>query len=458
MSPKDWVPEIRETDLPRYVGIAEAIGADIASGRLKPGDRLPPQRQIAEVMGADISAISRGYAEAARRGYVQAHVGRGTFVLDPRAGEPSADPQRTNEEDPRMNMPPEPEDPKLIAKMQAGLSHVAANIVPLLRYQSPLGGDKDKEIAGKWLKANELSFVPERFAVAPGGHAAIDAALAVLRQPDTVVLCEQVTYPGIRAITARLGLPLVEVEEDEHGVTPAALDVAINRHPQAVLYLNPTLRNPTTHTIPARRRSEISRVLRAHSTPLIEDDAYRFVATDAPAPISDSLPDLGWHIAGISKVFGAGLRLAYVQVPNASFLDSFVKAVRAAHVMTSPISLALLSTWIEDGTAAQVQAFVRRAARERQQIASETLIGMTFDGDPDAFNIWLTLPDGLNRAEALARLFGRQIGILPSDFFIPTGAGQEKLRICLGGPIPLDSLRKELQHVHHALSARDWSG
>lgn len=458
MSPKNWVPEIRQTDLPRYVGIAEAIGADIASGRLKPGDRLPPQRQIAEVLGTDISAISRGYAEAARRGYVQAHVGRGTFVLDPRAGKPSADPRRTSEEDPRMNMPPEPEDPKLIAKMQAGLSHVAANIVPLLRYQTPLGGDKDKEIAGKWLHANGLSFVPERFAVAPGAHAAIDAALTVLRQPGTVVLCEQVTYPGIRAIAARLGLELVEVDEDEHGISPDALEAAIAGHSTAVLYLNPTLRNPTTHTIAAQRRSEISRVLRAHQTPLIEDDAYRFVATNAPAPICDSLPDLGWHVAGISKVFGAGLRLAYVQVPNAAFLGPFVKAVRAAHVMTSPISLALLSTWIEDGTAAQVQAFVRSAARERQQIAKEALTGMTFDSAPDAFNIWLTLPDGLNRAEALARLFGRQIGILPSDFFIPSGAGQDKLRICLGGPISQESLRKELQQVHHALSAPDWSG
>jgi hypothetical protein len=58
----------------------------------------------------------------------------------------------------------------------------------------------------------------------------------------------------------------------------------------------------------------------------------------------------------------------------------------------------------------------------------------------------------------LARLFGRQIDILPSDFFIPNGAGEDKLRICLGGPISLESLRKELQQVQYALSAPDWSG
>ena len=79
---KDWLPRIESTHRPRYVAIAEAIGADIKAGRLKPGDRLPPQRRIARSLNLDVSSISRGYAEAARRGYVEAHVGRGTFVRD----------------------------------------------------------------------------------------------------------------------------------------------------------------------------------------------------------------------------------------------------------------------------------------------------------------------------------------------------------------------------------------
>lgn len=459
VSSEDWVPDLGSEHRARYVAIAEAIAADIASGRLRPGDRLPPQRRIAKKLGLDVASISRGYAEAARRGYVEAHVGRGTFVRQAASSRLAPDPQRILEEDPRMNMPPEPDDPALIARMQDGLTHVAANIVSLLRYQTATGSRKDREIAQNWMHANGLwPSGGGELAITPGSHAAIHGALSVLRRPGTVVLCEHVTYSGIRAITARLNLPLVGLDEDEHGITPDALEAAIRAHADAILYLNPTLRNPTTQTVPAHRRHEIAEVLQRHGTRLIEDDAYCFVSTDAPPPISMLMPDLGWHIAGISKVFGAGLRLAYVRVPEPTLMNAFVQAIRATCVMTSPVSLALLSKWMEDGTADALQAFVRDAARARQQLADEILAGLTFMGHPNAFNIWLSLPDGSSRAEVLARLAGRQIGIIPSDVFIPTGPAQEKLRVCLGGPVTLPNLRKELWNLRETLLQGDWVG
>lgn len=458
MTSKDWTPEINFAGRPRYIEIAEAIRTDIESGRLSPGDRLPPQRRLAKSFNTDVSTISRSYAEAVRRGYVEAHVGRGTFVRDLAASGPVADPRRTLEEDPRMNMPPEPEDPELIARMRAGLEHLCANIVPLLRYQAPIGSSKDREIAKNWMHANDMDCVVERLVVTPGAHAAIHAVLSILSRPGTTVLCESVTYSGIRAIAARLDLPLIGLEEDEDGITPDALDAALRAHEHCVLYLNPTLRNPTTHTMPAQRRTDIARILEAHGSPLIEDDAYCFVASDAPPPISHFLPELGWHVAGISKVFGAGLRLAYVQVPGEAWHGPFVKALRTTNVMASPISLALLSTWIEDGTASELQTFVRTAAAARQEIAKEVLEGVSFTGHPNAFNIWLTLPEKLSRAEALARQTGRLIGIMPSDVFIPSGGGQEKLRVCLGGPITLDDLRNELKDLRESLSQSDWAG
>ena len=253
MTSADWTPDITGSDQPLYAAIADAIAADIASGRLTTGDRLPPQRRVASATGMDVSTISRGYAEAVRRNLVEAHVGRGTFVRDPAANAIKPDPRRTLEEDPRMNMPPEPGDPALIARMQSGLEHVAANIVPLLRYQTPTGSAKDREIAANWIQANGGMYAPERLAVTAGAHAAIQGALTVLRKPGAVVLCETVTYPGIRAIADDLGLPLIGVEEDKDGIRPEALEHLIAQHPGAILYMNPTLRNPTTHTVPAAR-------------------------------------------------------------------------------------------------------------------------------------------------------------------------------------------------------------
>ncbi|GAA6164508.1 PLP-dependent aminotransferase family protein [Pelagimonas sp. KU-00592-HH] len=455
---KDWNPVLGDTDKPRYIEIAEAIHADVMRGLLAPGDRLPPQRAVAQRLGVDFSTVSRGYAEAVRRGYIESFVGRGSFVKALEEPTEGPDPKRAAEEDPMMNMPPEPDDPELVARMQGGLAHVAANLLPVLRYQSVTGSVADREVAAGWLAANGIAAEAADLAITPGAHAAIHAILSVLGEPGMAVLCEDVTYPGLRAIAARLGLRLIGVACDEDGMVPEALEEAITSQWPVAVYLNPTLQNPTTRTVPEGRREAIAAVLREHDMPLIEDDAYVFVASDAPRPISDRVPGLGWHVAGVSKCFGAGLRLAYVRVPKPEMMGAFSQSLRAMHVMASPMSLALMGRWIEDGTAEAVQAFVRGAARERQALAAKVLAGCDVLGAPEAFNLWLALPEGTSRAEIMVRMAGRQIGIMPSDAFTVAGAPQEAVRVCLGGPIGMEQLASDLRALRDAVTRKDWLG
>lgn len=461
---KQWSPTLPTSDKPRYVEIADSIRADIASGLLKPGDRLPSQRGVAVELGLDFSTVSRGYSEAVRRGDIESFVGRGTFVrLAEDASAPAdaveqPDPRRVLEEDPMMNMPPEPDDPALVARMARGLNHVAANLVPLLRYQSVLGSAADRDIARSWMQANGLQFEAERFAITPGAHASIYAILTLLSEPGQIVLCETQTYPGLRSIAARLGLRLIGVPSDGEGMRPEALERAVTEHWPAALYLNPTLQNPTTTTMSEDRRHAIASVLERHALPLVEDDAYRFVTSDAPAPISRLVPELAWHVAGISKCFGAGLRLAYTTIPQGAEMGRFSQALRSMHVMPSPLSLALLGQWIEDGTAREIQGFVRRAAAERQALAAEILEGCFVTSAPEAFNLWVELPRGTSRAELMGRMANRQIGIMPSDAFSISIQPVEAVRVCLGGSITLEQLREDLIVLRDAILRKDWIG
>ena len=54
---------------------------EISAGKLKPGDRLPPQRLFAYENGIAASTASGVYGESLRRGFVIGEVGRGTFIL-----------------------------------------------------------------------------------------------------------------------------------------------------------------------------------------------------------------------------------------------------------------------------------------------------------------------------------------------------------------------------------------
>lgn len=446
----DWTPEIRTSGMPRYLVIADAIAKDIAEGRLSSGDRLPPQRRLAARLNVDFTTIARAYVEAQSRGLVSSTVGRGTFVTAQTVKISAL--HRPVPVDFSMNLPPEPDDPELIARMEAGLAEVGHDIVTLLRYQGFGGSPEAKDAASSWLGRRGLIPSQERLFVTAGAHAALLSIFSVLAKPGETILAEAVTYPGARSIAAQLGIKISGLPMDEYGIDPDAFLDACKRLQPKALYLNPTLQNPTTITVPVERRQAIADVARRFKLPIIEDDAYGFIPAHPPAPFAALVPDLTWHIAGLAKCFGAGLRCAYVIAPDSRSAWPFVAAARAATVMASPLTVALATRWIEEGTGDSILRFIRKEAATRQAVASEILAPHSFQSDPLSFNLWLPLPAPWTRSAFVGQMQSKGIGIVASDAFTVEGDPPEAVRVCLGGPTKLPEIRSALGFMAHALT------
>ncbi|WP_424966512.1 PLP-dependent aminotransferase family protein [Dinoroseobacter sp. S375] len=447
---QNWPQRIKQSGRPRYLAIVDCIAQDMKDRVLLPGDQLPPQRQLADIIGVNFTTVSRGYTEAINRGLIASHVGRGTFVL-PQKSLSSSDERRALANDLTMNAPPEPTDPELLERMRAGLSAVSDDLVHLLRYQDPVGGSVDKEAASIWLSMRGLVPNLERIAVTPGAHATMLAILTVLARPGDCVLCEEITYAGFKKICTQLGLKLVGLPMDADGVQPDALEAAIAEHHPRALYLNPTLHNPTTMIVPQDRRLEIAEVIRRHNLPLIEDDAYGFVLPDAPPPMATSAPEQTWYIGGLAKCIGAGLRLAFTVTPTARAAFALENGIRAASVMSSPVSMALATRWVLDGTADQIRRFIRSETKLRQEIAAELVTEAAFIAKPHAFNIWLRLPGGVTSASLMAAMSNHEIGITPESAFRMSVGEDRFVRICLGGRIPRETLPQTLSHLNNQI-------
>ena len=443
----DWTPDLTRSDKPRYLAIAEAIAEDIGNGRLAAGDRLPPQRQLAARLAMDFTTVARGYVEAQRRGLVASRVGQGTFVKAP-AQARRAVPELV---DLSMNLPPEPEDPALVARMRAALVEVGADLVSLLRYQGFGGSRSDKAAAALWLARRGLTPEFERLFVVPGAHSALLGILNVVARPGDVVLTEALTYPGIRAIAAQLGIRLLGLAMDGDGIVPAAFAEACEKFRPKALCLNPVLHNPTTLTVPQARRVELVAIARQHGVAIIEDDAYGFVPAASPPPFAALAPELSWHVAGLSKCIGAGLRIAYVVAPDARSGWPFAAALRAASVMASPLTAAIATRWIKDGTADAILRFVRTEASARQRLAAQILAPGSYRADPLSFNLWLELPAPWTRSAFAGHMQATGIGIAASDVFAADGHPPEAVRICLGGPQSRGAIRSALEFMAHAL-------
>src|ERR1700744_5073411 len=102
-----WRPRLTESARMKYLGIVEALETDIRSGRVARGERLPPQRAIAEALNVDLTTVTRAFNEARRRGLVEAQAGRGTFIGERPAGNEPAE-QAHPLIDLSMNIPPQP--------------------------------------------------------------------------------------------------------------------------------------------------------------------------------------------------------------------------------------------------------------------------------------------------------------------------------------------------------------
>jgi DNA-binding transcriptional MocR family regulator len=447
----DWIPALLLDGTPRYVAIAEAIAADIKTGRLGHNDRLPPQRKLALKLGVDFTTVARGYVEAQRRGLVESRVGQGTFVRSRKEETAQRAFRQAGPIDFSMNLPPEPTDPQLLERMQAGFVEVAACLNDVLRYQAFGGSVSDKEAATNWLGRRALVPAHDRLFVAPGAHGALLAIFSTLAKPGDTILSENLTYPGARALAAQLGLDLVGLPMDEEGIDVDALTEACLRRAPKALYLNPTLQNPTTLTVSEPRRMAIVAVARRFRLPIVEDDAYGFLPIHAPRPFAALAPELTWHISGLAKCLGAGLRIAYVITPDARTSWPFIAVARAANVMASPLTAALATRWIEDGTADAVLAFIREEAQARQRLVGEILPHGIYKADPCGFHIWLRLPPQWSCSAFVGHTRATGIGIVSSHPFNTDGRPPEAVRVCLGGPSQRATVRSALEFIAHSL-------
>jgi DNA-binding transcriptional MocR family regulator len=446
----DWTPDLSRSDKPRYLAIADLIADDLSAGRLQAGDQLPPQRKLAARLSVDFTTVARGYVEAQRRGLVESRVGQGTFVREPARAEPSR-PPREMPVDLSMNLPPEPDDPALMLRMREGLAEVGRDLVALLRYQGFGGSPADKDAASSWLGRRALVPTQDRIFVTPGAHPALLGIFSILARPGETVLCEAITYPGARSISAQLGLKLVGLRMDADGIDPDAFTEACREHAPKALYINPTLQNPTTLTVPEPRRTAIASVARRYGVPIIEDDAYGFIPVHGLPPFAAIAPDLTWHVAGLAKCIGAGLRAAYVVAPDAKAGWPFSAALRASSVMASPLTMALATRWIEDGTADSILRFIRAETMARQALARAILPPGAYRADPLSFHLWVELPPPWTRSAFIGHLRDTGVGIVASDAFTAGGAPIEAVRVCLGGPTTREQVRTALEFMAHAL-------
>ena len=427
---RTWVRPFREGAGPLYLQIAQQVREAVDDGVLRPGDRLPPQRDLAQQVGVDLTTVTRAFAELRQAGLLDAQGAGGTFIAMS-AG------NRSTSVDLSMNIPPLLGSVLFAQGMEAGFQHLGQQLGQ-----------------GELMSYHVGAHRAERVVICPGAQTALCALILARTQPGELIAAEQLTYPGLLAAARVLQRGVVPVAMDAEGMLPDALEEACQLRRPRLLYLVPTIQNPTTATMSAQRRQALLAVARRHELTVVEDDPYWLLAGDAAPPLA-ALTDGGcpvYYISTLSKCLAPGLRTAYLVVPAGQPMEPVLDALRAIALMPTQSMVAVASHWIRTGQAqAMVQRF-QQELRERQAIAARYLPARR-QAHLAGLHVWLPLPPRLDQYRLIQAAQEQGLGIASSDAFsVEEPPPGNAIRLSLGGAVDQEALAGALAKLNEILS------
>jgi DNA-binding transcriptional MocR family regulator len=427
-----WTPDLPTDGSPLFQQILAALERAIRDGGLKAGERLPPQRALAQKLGVSVGTVTRAYEEADRRGLTLGQVGRGTYIA--RAQESDGPFVQRPLVDLSMNVPPMVAAERLL--MEAwGKVRRRPEFAKILNYGPVEGLPEYRRFASTWLShtAGVEELEPSRIIITGGAQASMDLVFCALCKPGDAILTEELTFNGMKAIAQYRGFSLSPVAMDEEGIIPDSLAEAAKLTGARVLYTMPTLQNPTARTLSLARRKELIKVARRLQIILVEDDVYAAYVDrrDAPPALVNLAPDITYYLSSLSKSLAPGLRTGFAVTPSALLTSRLAVGVRASTYAAQSMGLLIAQQAMEDGSTDQILKENRRLVRTRGSALRAALNLRTHRHASMAPHVWLPASEG-EAARLAARLLEENVrvtGIADPVLDPQRGSG---LRFCVG--------------------------
>ncbi|MCC0055822.1 MAG: PLP-dependent aminotransferase family protein [Rhodobiaceae bacterium] len=398
-----WLPGTLEGTGPLYLRLADRIESDIDNGLLAPGEKLPPQRNLAFDIGVTIGTVGRAYALLHERGLVSGEVGRGTYILERNGLSPAA---------PAPVMAPagigtrHVQAPDGLLRMDSTAATDVGQSHAIEAYLAAITRDHPHEIANytrtlpeHWLAAGAdwlaaPGWRPQEAGIVPalGGHPAILAAITAITNPGERILIEEVSYASVARSASLAGRRITTVALDEQGIIPDDLErVCAREHPR-MLFLMPGIQNPTLAVMPEDRRHAVVEIARRYDLWLIEDVIFGSLVEDRIPSLAELAPERTFRVGGMSKSVAAGIRGGWISCP-----PGYTARIHAAHKLLTggmPFLLAeLAARLVLDGEAGRIRQAVREEIAVREAIARQTLAGFEFSSHPHCPFMWITVPE-----------------------------------------------------------------
>lgn len=303
--------------VPLYEALYRCIRADILSGALAPGQKLPSKRALAQnlevskitVEGAYTQLLAEGYIRSAERmGYFVEETAHHAVALDntPHLSQPDDGTYRLDLTGTGTERFPFSVWSRL--QREVMLDYGEKLLLPLPNQGIP---ELRRAIAAHLAGFRGMRVEPDNIIVGAGTDFLYNLIIQLLGRNRTYAV-EDPGYDKIRRIYAAGGVRCISVPMDTSGVRPDCLGDA------GVLHMSPSHHFPTGRVTPVARRQELLRWAESCSGYIIEDDydsEFRFDAHPKPAMLSLDSTGRVIYMNTFSKSLAPSIRISYIVLP-----------------------------------------------------------------------------------------------------------------------------------------------
>lgn len=466
----------RGSDQPLYRQIVEQIRDQIYSGALPAGSQLPTVRALAQSSGITRITVQTAYAELQSGGWIDATVGRGTFVSE-RARQARLLPEREQPVTADVVI----DDMLQINRVQGVRSLANASpdsrLFPVQEFWGIVGnlqeesqtlieysatqGDEELRVQIAGLAAERgISALPGEILVTNGATQALSLVVQALCRPGDTVLVEEPTYLSFLNILRAFGVRAVSVAMDAEGILPDALESAAIQARPRFLYTMPTFQNPTGVTLSEQRRAELLEVAGRHGFLILEDDIYARIALNGAAPPaikSHAGTENVVYVSSFSKTLMPGLRIGYA-IANSTLLRRMVDLRRATDLCGPTLLQRAVAHFVRtEGYKRHLRRVIPQYRERREAMLGALSMympaGVTWSVPNGGYCCWVRLPEQGIYEDLYAAGLRQGWAIAPGNVFSPRAGSTQAFRICYGQHEPAQ-LRKGVETIARLIRTR----
>lgn len=450
-----------------YEQIYEYIRQEIREGKLRPGERLPSTRSLAEYLQISRSTATLAYDQLLAEGYIASRPYRGYYVcrmeelyqLDAgKMGESGEERAREGEERYVCDFSPTATDMSQFpfsVWRKINRNVLSESSAGLFAQGDPQGEYSLRETIGRYLHSSRgVNCSPQQIIVGAGNDYLLLLLEKILGRHVRIAM-ENPTYKRAYQIFGSFAYDITTVDMDEAGMSVTGL----RQSDVTAAYVMPSHQYPTGVLMPIGRRLELLKW--ANEAPgryLIEDDydsEFRYRGKPIPSLQASDTQGRVIYIGTFSKSIAPAIRVSYMVLPL-TLLERYRQQCNFYSATVSRIDQKVLETFIGEGYFERYLNKMRKHYKEKHDLLLEELADFGTDfavtGENAGLHLLLTGRRGQTESDLIAEARNRGVRVYGlSESLVGQSGGQPCSTVLLGyGGLGTEDIKKGLTLLRQA--------